>query len=169
MPRPKIWTGDRLSELNKLAKEGLNYRELAAYYNVTPQRIGQVIKQYNITPPQVNAYKWRGQKLRTFSNLRTLGYTRKQLAEYFGVSVSAIGNVIDRQAVDRSDYHKATCAELEVIRFERARGRSVTQIAIKLGGHWTTRKVQNTVNYYTRRALAGDGPWAGRIPRRDKT
>ena len=167
MPRPRTWTDDKLSELKKLLSEGWSQRKAADYYGVTQARINQVIKINSLSPGYLHSHKWPGQKLRTLANLRRLGYTRKQLAEHFGLTLSGINYVIDtypiRRKVDVEYHRKITARDLEKLYGYRAQGYSWQQIAIKLGGEWTGSKARNAYRYYAKRALAGHGPWVGRI------
>lgn len=167
MPRPRTWTDDKLSELEKLLSEGWSQQKAADYYGVTQARINQVVKIYNLNPGYLRNHKWPGQKLRTFANLRRLGYTRKQLAEYFGLTLSGINYIIDtypiRRKVDVEYRRKLTASDLEKLYVWRAQGYSWQQIAIKLGGKWTGSRARNAYRYYSKRAAQGHGPWVGRI------
>lgn len=166
MPRPRTWTDDKLSELEQLLNNGWSQQKIADYYGVTQTRIYQVIKTYGLVPKYIRNHKWAGQKLRTLAILRNLGYTRKQLAEYFGITVSGINYVIDSYPIKRkveTEYRKLTISDLEKLYAWREQGYSWQRIAIKLGGKWTGMRARNAYRYYAKRAAQGHGPWVGRI------
>ena len=166
MPRPRTWTDDKLSELEQLLNDGWSQQKIADHYGVTQTRIYQVIKTYGLESKYTRNHKWSGDKLRTFSKLRNSGYTRKQLAEYFGITMSGVNYVIDSYPIERkveTETRKLTISDLEKLYAWRAQGYSWQRIAIKLGRKWTGPRARNAYRYYSKRATQGHGPWAGRI------
>ena len=115
MPGPPYWSPDKITELRKMILSGANNAEICEHFDRSYAAIKQIRHRYNL-PPVRRTRKWSGNRLKQFSALRRIGWTRKQLAEFYGISLSAVGRVIDEHAVPRRHYDRLTRKQIQSIR-----------------------------------------------------
>ena len=94
--------------------------------------------------------------------MRQNGWSQRKIGLYYGITESAISQLVDRTTIPRAKYEKTSQTELNVILNYLLSGLTPGQIAIKLDK--PRQEVRNRVNYYTRQAKVGKGPWAGKLP-----
>ena len=112
MTEPRYWTADKVAELHKMILSGATSAEICEHFNKSHDAIKQIRHRYNL--PLIR--KWPDSRIKQLTELRQSGWMRKQLAEFYGVSVSTITRVVHDRAVPRRRYNRFTRKQIQSIR-----------------------------------------------------
>lgn len=160
MPKPRVWTEDKLDSIRKLTEQGYSNQELAEHFGVTESTMSSARMRWNM--PHISLRRqWRGQLRQRVGSMLHSGASRKEVAERIGVSVAALHAAIDRFGLAQHSYERVHIQDVMKIKELHGRGLTNGQIAVRLGEGWKPERVRNIRRYYSQRAAKGLGPWAG--------
>lgn len=86
MPKPTIWTPEKVELLKRFVEQGMDYKAIALKMQTTPMAVNSALTRYRI--PRES--KWTESNITKLRELASLGKTKYELADYFGVTVEAI-------------------------------------------------------------------------------